>query len=117
MTAVSERVANFRALGRRKSEIRDMCNSILAESLDSLIAQLRGGCINGYWTSMYQRVEASNQKRYPLPEQKGILDAANGFAAGLIERFEERAYLNMADPAYVDFIKKHSRLPEPGDLY
>jgi len=116
MTTVRELARNFDALGSRKTEILTTCRTELLGSLDEVLDHLgTTGNANGFWKGLSQKIRAENEKAYPLPDQKGVKQAADNYAAGVVERLKERIIFNYSNPAYIAFVRTHGRCPKPGD--
>lgn len=106
-----------RLLNERRQEISDSCSSYIRANAEQIIAYIFDRTQpNGHFMRLYQNIEKENKRVFSSPEQAIILQMANGYAAGVIERLEEGLYANSNNLDFIEFVKKHGRLPNTGEL-
>ena len=118
MTTIRELANDFNVLGARRTQILTTCRVALKDGLDDILRKLDAtGSANGFWKSLYLKIQDENRRIYPLPNQDGVRTTADNYAGGVIERMKEAILFNHSDPSYVDFLRRYGRLPVPGDNY
>lgn len=106
------------SINGRKKDISDRCSSYIRDNAETILVHISGRSQpNGLFAELYKSIEDGNRRAFPKPEQAVLLQIANGYAVGLIERLEEGLYMNSDNPFFVEFVKKQGRLPNLGELH